>query len=129
MTRQEAKTYLGTTNIALHELPQLNGQKIEGIFEGKMVAYWPTRDQAFGDGSSGQREAGLWRPIGVGGYIPAMIVSAWNSEPTEGPMVNLSLFLDPSNHETALREGLIGVGSCRYSEVPAQGCWTWIPKS
>lgn len=122
MTNKEAKTYLDEGGVAIHAFPQVvPGEKQTGVTAGRIVAYWPSAD----DVSKGLRA------VGGDGFIPAMIVASWatSEDGTECPCANLKLFLDPSNHKSAIAEGRDGVSSAQYSAVPAQRSWTWIPKA
>lgn len=93
------------------ESPVTDGKPVEGVCNGRMVAYWP-------------RE-GEHRAID-GTYIPAMIVTAWNyGQAIPMPVCNIQLFVDGLNHKL----DNLYLGSVRYSSQPAKGCWTWIPKA
>lgn len=124
MTRAEARTYLVTSDshnrlVALHKSPQTDSVPVEGVFAGRIVAYWPTEDET---------KAGRYA-IGLDGYIPAMIVGVWSEVGSMVPTVQLHLFLDPCNQSEFIAKGDFGVSSCMYSVIPAQRCWTWIPKA
>lgn len=113
------------TTILIHDNPQLTGEPVPGVAGGRIVAYWPTKEQV---------EAGL-RSM-CGGYIPAMIVASWQQPgvPNTTPMCNIRLELDECNHQMVIAKLFSGpsgrcLGSVRYSEAPAYGCWTWIPKA
>jgi hypothetical protein len=121
-------------------MPQVTGEKVTGVVEGRIVAYWPTADEAHGSPSVYNDATGEWdknplatpytgklRAIGAGGYIPAMIVASWAGDGSECPLANLALQLDPSSHDANL-VGKAGKGSVRFSSIPAQGCWTWLPQ-
>ncbi|WP_394794860.1 hypothetical protein [Armatimonas sp.] len=129
MTTQESRTYLDIRGIAVHKLPQVNGEKITGVTAGRIVAYWPRESEAFAPPDFLYN--GPLRPVGGDNFIPAMIVASWSTsaEGSECPCANLRLFLDPGNQQDAVAQGMEGRSSCQYSEVPAQGCWTWIPKA
>ena len=128
---EENPNYKGLNRYVVHDNPQLTGRPIEGIAGGRIVAYWPTDDEA----SCGLRSL-------CAGYIPAMIVASWQnpgSVPTN-QSCNLRLFADQANcfiekvvPELAKRgqTSITGETKCsaQYSEVPAKGCWTWIPKA
>lgn len=124
MTTQEARTYLDIRGVATHKVPQVTGEKVTGVTAGRIVAYWPREDEAFKDTFSGPLRA-----VGGDNFIPAMIVASWASDGSECPCANLKLMLDPASHGDAIRGGMEGKSSCQYSAVPAQGCWTWIPKA
>ena len=111
--------------LVIHDLPQLSGEPIEGICEGRIVAYWPSdNDQA----------AGL-RAVGCGGYIPAMLVACWHQRgfPVVSPCANIRLFTDgvniPVDAITKAGGNRDSLGSRQFSLKPAKGCWTWLPKA
>lgn len=110
----------------LAENPTLTGEHVSGITPGRIVAYWPTQDQR----NKGLRVTGL-------GFIPALIVNSWAQLDVANvtPLCNIRLEVDEMNQAEDLTPFFGGqvkgrtLGSVRYSEVPAYGCWTWIPKA
>lgn len=113
-------------NIEIAENPQLTGEHVAGVTAGRIVAFWPTKEQL----TKGLRTAGQ-------GFIPAFIVNAWGQPgvPNPTPLCNIRLEVDEMNQADDLDKVFGGqikgrtLGSVRYSEVPAYGCWTWIPKA
>ena len=114
--------------VTILDNPVTDGQPVQGVCEGRIVAYWPTKEQ----------EAAGLRAVGSGGYIPALIVANWTQRdyPAAVPCVNLRLFVDGNNVDTAkvdcpsrfmTPDGHLG--SVVFSLQPAYGCWTWIPKA
>jgi hypothetical protein len=108
--------------------PVTNNEPVTGVCEGRIVAYWPTKEQA---------SDGL-RAVGGGRYIPAMITASWAGRgevASPMPCANLQLFPDRMNvstHNMATAPGVSpegAMGSVRFSLEPAYGCWTWIPKA
>ena len=113
-------------NIELEENPQLTGEHVAGVTAGRIVAYWPTKEHL----AKGLRVTGQ-------GFIPAFIVNAWAQPglPNPTPLCNIRLEVDEMNQTDDFDKVFGGqvkgrtLGSVRYSEVPAYGCWTWIPKA
>jgi hypothetical protein len=123
--------YPSMRRYVIHDNPQVTGKPIEGIAGGRIVAYWPTDLEI---------ECGI-RSL-TGGYIPAMLVATWQQPgavPTTS-LCNIRLMVDEANVNLPVAVAKCsekGIGwysgstrcSAQYSEVPAKGCWTWIPKA
>jgi hypothetical protein len=104
--------------LIIHDNPVTDNEPVTGVCEGRIVAFWPAKEQV---------ATGL-RAVGSGGYIPAMIVASWagrGEAATPMPCANLRLFVDGLN----VKSEDVCLGSVRYSKEPAYGCWTWIPKA
>lgn len=90
-------------------------KNVEGLAPGRIVAYWPRKDEQTPEG-------GLQVP-GAHNYLPAMILATWAlSGTSQLPAVNLVVF---PYHGTTL----VSRSSVVYSEIPTMGHWTWIPKA
>lgn len=131
LQRSDVKQYLDILGVAIATAPQLSLEPVKGICAGRIVAYWPTKEESTGVFGSLNPRNGKLRAIGSDHYIPALIVAAWRGfeETDTYPQANLLLFLDPANHNTAIHAGYNHVAYCCYSDTPVQGCWTWIPNA
>jgi hypothetical protein len=89
---------------------------------GDIVAYWPTDEH---------QEIGL-KASDDNGYIAAMIVGVPRNEAGVGLTANLQLFPDKSVVTVTQIAETVGIdcalATVPYSEVPAPGCWSWLPR-